>query len=82
MAMKEDEDNVSWVTEAGIRADYCLHCNMRVFATYEVLWLGVVGEGVATACKQYDKIYAVTPTLDDSDDVFFHGALVGVEWCH
>jgi hypothetical protein len=82
VTFKSDEDNVSWVTEAGVRADYCVCCNARLFASYEVLWLGVVGEGLAVACKQYEKLYAPVPKMSDSEDVFFHGALVGVEWCH
>jgi hypothetical protein len=79
---KTDEDNVSWVTEAGVRADHCVYCNMKVFAAYEVLWLGVVGDGLAVSTNQYDKLYGPTSKMNEDGDAFYHGAVVGVEWCH
>jgi hypothetical protein len=69
VGVEDDDSDVAFVGDIGIAAAYPLSDHVALRGGYQLLWI----DGVALADEQDSQDF------DTSGDVFYHGALVGLE---
>ena len=74
--MNQRDNNTAFLGEIGLVGVYQLTDTIALRAGYQLMWL----DGVALASEQVQASNFATGTgADVHGDVFFHGALLGVE---
>ncbi len=76
-----DDTDIAFVGEAGLTLNRSIGYNTSLLLGYRLLWI----DGVALAAEQIDNtsdslVNPVPVTVDNSGDLFYHGATLGVEY--